>query len=138
MTAQSTSPTGSPGASSAERGTTRIGEAVVLKVASAAVRGVPGVHAVGGAGTRAAGVAVAVGADSAEVAVELVAEHGTSLPAVAESVRRSVAEAVRDLTGLRVGAVDVLVVDVHVPSHQDDDDGARSGGALPRTRTTAR
>jgi uncharacterized alkaline shock family protein YloU len=138
------------GTPASQRGTTTVAGAVVAKVASGAVRAVPGVHAVGGAGARAAGavrgrltgspgastqgVSVAVDSESAAVAVELVAEHGSSLPAVAQEVRRSVAEAVQSLVGLRVTAVDVLVTDVHVPS----DDTPAEPAPLPPTRTTAR
>ncbi|MGQ7297022.1 Asp23/Gls24 family envelope stress response protein [Quadrisphaera sp. KR29] len=143
---------GAGAASPAARGTTAVADRVVAKVAALAVRDVPGVHALVPTGpppTR--GVVVEVGPDRASVGVQLVADLGTSLPAVAAAVRRSVAEAVQRLTGLRVTAVDVVVADVHVPA----DDAPPSGGAdpraqdqgrvalpgrppLPRTRTSAR
>lgn len=133
----------------AQRGTTTVADAVVAKVAALAVHGVAGVHAVGGAGSGARptrGVVVEVGAQQAAVTVELVAEYGASLPGTAEAVRRSVAEAVQDLTGLDVTSVDVLVSDVHVPGgdraeHRAEQDAAPAGprpSHLPTTRTTAR
>ena len=53
-----------------------------------------------------------VSGDVASISLELTAAHGSVLPEVGAEVRRSVAGAVRTMTGLKVDAVDVTVVGI--------------------------
>lgn len=124
-----------PGASGAAAvrsgGRTTTTDAVIAALAGIAAREVVGVHDLGTATTRTAsaarqlipgssrggcpGVEVEVGERQAAVEVAVVTELGRSAPEVAEQVRTAVAEALRDLVGLEVTAVDVEVVDVADP-----------------------
>ncbi|MBC3761214.1 Asp23/Gls24 family envelope stress response protein [Quadrisphaera oryzae] len=112
-------------------GATTTTDAVIATLAGLAAREVPGVHALGIPTGRTAtalgqlipgssrggcaGVEVEVGERQAAVEVAVVTELGRSAPAVAEQVRTAVAQALHDLVGLEVTAVDVEVVDVAEP-----------------------
>jgi uncharacterized alkaline shock family protein YloU len=93
----------------------------------------PGVYALGsgtgralgalrdvvGAGDLAQGVHVEVGEVQAAVDINLVAEYGYPLTAVADQVRAAVYGAVSELVGLQVIEVNVEINDVHVPGLND-------------------
>ncbi len=114
------------------RGTTRIDDGVVAKIAGLAVRDVPGVRAVGGGAARALGVlrervnssdltqgirvAVEEGRVSADVTI--VAEYPVPLQQVADQVRSAVYHAMEEMVGLEVVEVNIAVDDVYL--HADD------------------
>lgn len=120
-------------ASPVASGRTTISETAVAKVAAIAARKVPGVYALGsgtgralgalrdvvGASDLAQGVHVEVGEIQAAVDLNLVAEYGYPLTAVADQVRAAVFASVGELVGLQVIEVNVEVNDVHVPGLND-------------------
>lgn len=103
------------------------------KVAAIAARSVPGVYALGsgtgralgalrdvvGASDLTQGVHVEVGEIEVAVDVNLVAEYGHPLIAVADQVRAAVFTSVGELVGLQVIEVNVEINDVHVPGLND-------------------
>jgi uncharacterized alkaline shock family protein YloU len=116
----------------ADRGSTRIEDEVVEKIAGIAARGVPGVHDLGGdaarffasmkervglgeasAGNR--GVSARLEGRTAKVAVTLVVQYGTQVYPVTEKVRGAVIEAVEGMLDLQVTEVNIVVDDVSVP-----------------------
>lgn len=114
-------------------GRTTISEAAVAKVAAIAARKVPGVYTLGsgtgralgalrdvvGASDLAQGVHVEVGEIQVAVDVNLVAEYGYPLTALADQVRAAVYTSVNALVGLEVIEVNVEINDVHVPGLND-------------------
>lgn len=130
------------------QGATTIAGDVVSTIAGLAAKEVPGVHALGGGAARALGpvrervpggrtdhgrgVSTEVGPREATVAVELVAEHGVPLAALAEAVRRNVVFAVDRMTGLQVTVVDVEITDLFLPGDDvPSDDDALPDDVLP-------
>ena len=130
---QEVAPAGMVPVTASATGKTTISETAVGKVAALAARKVPGVYALGsgtgralgalrdvvGAGDLAQGVHVEVGEVQAAVDVNLVAEYGYPLTAVADKVRAAVYAAVSELVGLQVIEVNVEINDVHVPGLND-------------------
>jgi len=124
-------------------GKTVISDGVVAKVAGMAVRGVSGVHALGGGAARALGaireamnntdvsqgISVEVGETQVAVDVTIVAEYPVQLQQVGNDIRSSVIRAIEDLVGLEVTEVNVSIVDVHLPS-DDAADTETSKAAL--------
>jgi uncharacterized alkaline shock family protein YloU len=123
-----------------ERGQTTIADAVVTKVANIATSEVPGVHALGGGGTRALsavtqrvgigdersqGVSVEVGEREAAVDVTIVVEYGESIPQVSQRIRDNVVRRIEGITGLSVAEVNVSVVDLHFAGDDQPDEPAR-------------
>lgn len=116
-----------------ERGTTRIADEVVEKIAGIAVREVPGVYDIGGdfarilAGLKERvglgdadaetdrGMRVRLEGGTARVNITLVIEYGFVVHSITEKVRAKVISAVENLLGLEVTEVNILVDDVHVP-----------------------
>ena len=112
-----------------EAGQTIIRNQVVAKIASLAAREVEGVHrlapfgpsqsvvslakTVTGGTMRELGVQVEVGTREAAVDVRIVVDYGASIPAVAEALRRNIAERVEAMTGLKVVQVNIDVVDLY-------------------------
>jgi len=120
-----------------ERGTTKIDNAVVTKVAGIAAQEVEGVQ-MGGGSTAAVGgflssvtgavtggssssgapanvtrgVSVEVGEIEAAVDLTLAVEYGKSVPQISEAVRRNVINRIENLVGLRVTEVNITVNDV--------------------------
>jgi len=123
------------GAETASAGRTTIAESVVAKVAGIAAREVPGVHALGGGGTRALGairdavnatdltqgVKVEVGETQAAADITIVVDYPAPIQEVAENVRDAVTGAITRLVGLQVVEVNVEVNDVHLPGDDADD-----------------
>ncbi|NLG65936.1 MAG: Asp23/Gls24 family envelope stress response protein [Actinobacteria bacterium] len=117
--------------SEATNGSVTISDNVVAKVAHNACREIEGVHALGGAASRALsslrgesrtqGVSVDIVDDTVDVDVTLVVTYGANMTKVAELCRGAVRTQVEGITGLKVRAVNVLVSDVHFP---DDGGGA--------------
>jgi uncharacterized alkaline shock family protein YloU len=115
----------------ADRGTTIIVDEVVEKIAGIASRQVVGVYDLGGDVSRVfsavkeriglgqgdsdQGVSVRLDGGRASVKVTLVVEYGFVVHSVAEDVRVNVIDAVENLLGLEVTAVDIVIDDVHVP-----------------------
>jgi uncharacterized alkaline shock family protein YloU len=122
-------------------GKTVINDGVVAKVAGIAAREVPGVFALGGGAARALGairgamnstdlsqgIGVEVGETQVAVDVTIVAEYPMPLQQVADGVRSSIIAAVETLIGMEVTEVNVTIVDVHIPSEDND-------AAEPETR----
>jgi uncharacterized alkaline shock family protein YloU len=111
-----------------ERGTTRIENTVVTKVAAIAARETRGVHDLGGGAARAfgsvservgmsdersRGVSVDVGEREAAVDLTLVIEYGESIPQVSQAVRENVIKRIEGITGLSVTEVNIVVNDLH-------------------------
>ncbi|GGR94045.1 hypothetical protein GCM10010169_43180 [Micromonospora fulviviridis] len=89
---------------------------------------------------------VRVDGAAVRVDLDLVAEHGAALTAVAESVRRRVAARIEAYAGLTVESVTVTVVDLRLPAESTPPtggdrpgagrrDGARGTGADTREAT---
>lgn len=133
-------PTAAPGS-----GRTVISEAAVAKVAGIAARSVPGVFALGSGSSRALGalrdavgstdlaqgVRAEVGEAQVAVDINLVAEYGRPLRALADGVRAAVYSAVERLVGLEVIEVNIEINDVHVAGYEPE-------RAAPRTRLSER
>ena len=121
-----------PGAAlTTERGTTRIADSVVAKIAGLAARDIPGVHSMGsgmsrrvgqlksmlpgGDGSTAGqGVAVQVGEREAAIDLDLVTWYGASIVDIGDAVRRHVIGQVEGMTGLSVVEVNIQVDDIQV------------------------
>ncbi len=104
-----------------------IADNVVAKIAYTACREIDGVHALGGATSRALsslassvrggesrtqGVSVDLRDDVVDIDVTLVVEYGANIPAVGEACRAAVKEKVEGVTGLTVRAVNIVVSDI--------------------------
>jgi uncharacterized alkaline shock family protein YloU len=113
--------------STAERGTTTVPTPVIEKIATLAVREVPGVHdfavgeagsnwsaAEGGDGDGERTLAIAVDGKSATVTLHLVIEYGFAVHSVTEKVRTKVISALENLFSLDVTAVDIVIDDIHL------------------------
>jgi uncharacterized alkaline shock family protein YloU len=102
--------------STAERGTTTVPTAVIEKIATLAVREVPGVFAFA-TGESADGertLAIEVDGKTATVALHLVIEYGFAVHSVTEKVRTKVISALENLFSLDVTAVDIVIDDIHL------------------------
>ena len=117
------------------RGTTRIDDGVVEKVAGIAAREVAGVSAMGGGLGRAItdvtqriglgderrqGVSVEVG--DREVAIDLnaVVDYGANVPRVAQEIRDNVVRRIEFITGLHVTEVNVVISDIRRPGEDTE------------------
>ena len=122
-----------------DRGSTNISDTVVQKIAgiaaqeiekvqmgggtAAAVTGFLGsvsgaVTGSSGGGSPTSGVSVEVGEEEAAVDLTMAIEYGVSIPQVTEGVRRNVTNRVKNLTGLRVTEVNIVVNDVQFPEER--------------------
>lgn len=118
-----------------ERGSTRIEDEVVEKIAGIAAREVPGVHDLGGDTARflasvkervglgeadhgKRGVAARLEGSTARITVTLVVEYGTPVRPVTEQVRAEVIEAVERMLDLQVAEVNIVVDDVAAPKQR--------------------
>jgi uncharacterized alkaline shock family protein YloU len=104
---------GAVAAGAAERGSTRIADNVVAKIAGYAAREIPGVQSMGGNAT-AAGVAVEVGERRTTIDLDLVTYYGQSIVEITEAVRANVIERIEGMTGLEVSEVNITVGDLFV------------------------
>ncbi len=120
-----------------ERGTTRIEDAVVTKVAAIAARETRGVYDLGGGAARAfgavtervgmsedrsRGVVVDVGEREAAVDLTLMIEYGESIPQVSQAVRDNVIKRIEGITGLSVAEVNIVVNDLHFPGADEPEE----------------
>jgi len=137
-----------PGAApTTERGTTRIADSVVAKIAGLAARDIPGVHSMGSGmsrrvgqlksmlpggdgGTAAQGVAVQVGEREAAIDLDLVTWYGASIVDIGDAVRRHVIGQVEGMTGLSVVEVNIQVDDIQV---ETDDQTATQQSRFSRS-----
>ncbi|MDP9455120.1 MAG: Asp23/Gls24 family envelope stress response protein [Actinomycetota bacterium] len=118
-----------------DRGTTRIEDSVVAKIAGIAAQEVDGVRmggstsqsvggllssipGVSGGGSESRGVSVEVGEIEAAVDITATVAYGRSIPQVSEAVRRNVVNRVENLVGLRVTEVNITVNDVFFPEQE--------------------
>ena len=119
-----------------ERGTTRIEDSVVQKIAGIAAQEIEGVRlggaaservgglvssipGVSGGGAPTRGVSVEVGEVEAAADLTLRVAYGLPVPRVSEVVRRNVVNRIENLTGLRVTEVNVYVADVFFPQEEN-------------------
>jgi uncharacterized alkaline shock family protein YloU len=117
----------------ADRGSTRIEDEVVEKIAGIAAREVPGVHDLGGDAARffasmkqrvglgeaskgIRGVSARLDGRTARVGVTLVVDYGVKVQPVTEQVRAKVIEAVERMLDLQVTEVNIVVDDVAEPA----------------------
>jgi uncharacterized alkaline shock family protein YloU len=113
-----------------EKGSTRIANGVVAKIAGLAARDIPGVHSMGsgmsrrvgqlrslipGSGEAAShGVSVEVGEREAAIDLNIVTWYGQSIVDISDAVRRNVIGQVEGMTGLKVVEVNIQVDDIQV------------------------
>ena len=116
-------------------GKTVIVDPVVAKVAGIAAAEVPGVHALGGGAARvignirqavgakdyAQGVSVEVGETEVAADIAIQVDYPERIQRVAEDVRSAVEKAITEIVGMKVVEVNVTVVDVYIPSDDDDE-----------------
>jgi uncharacterized alkaline shock family protein YloU len=135
-----------------ERGSTRIEDNVVAKIAGIAAQEVEGVRmgggtsqAIGGllsrvpggssgSGGQSRGVSVEVGEVEAAIDATLTVEYGKSIPQVADAVRRNIINRVENLVGLRVTEVNVSVNDVFFPQQEQEQDQERRQREIEQQR----
>ena len=115
-----------------------IGDTVIAKIAHMACREVEGVHALGGAtsralsslhvaDTRTQGVTVDLRGGDVDIDITLVVTYGRSIPEVAQACRELVRTRIEATTGLAVKAVNVVVSDIYFP--EEASSGAENGQA---------
>jgi uncharacterized alkaline shock family protein YloU len=103
--------------STGERGTTTVPTPVIEKIATLAVREVPGVHEFAVSDTTADGeraLAIEVDGKTATVTLHLVIEYGFAVHSVTEKVRSKVISALENLFSLDITAVDIVIDDIHL------------------------
>ncbi len=114
----------------AERGITSVADVVVAKMAGMAAREVAGVHEMGktfgrllgrvrAGETLTQGVHVEVGKREAAIDLSIVVDFGFSIPELAQQLRDNVIKRVESGTGLLVKEVNIEVVDLFVPTDQE-------------------
>ncbi len=115
-----------------ERGSTRIEDNVVAKIAGIAGQEVEGVQmgggtaraiggfldSVTGGGGQARGVVAEVGEEEVAIDLSMAVEYGKPIPQITEAVRRSIIDRVENLIGLRVIEVSISVNDVLLPEER--------------------
>ncbi|MCA1596670.1 MAG: Asp23/Gls24 family envelope stress response protein [Chloroflexi bacterium] len=116
------------------RGTTRIAESVVARIAGMAAREVEGVYdlsdttlrgALAGAAQKITGtdrkdrgVVVQVGQKEAIVQLNVITLYEASIPEVAAAIRHNVSLRVQGMTGLAVKEINIDVTDMHFPAEE--------------------
>ena len=130
-----TTATTTPVTATKNGGSTVIVDAVVAKVAGIAAAEVPGVHGLGGGAARvignirqavgakdhAQGVSVEVGETEVAADIAIQVDYPEQLQRVAANVRAAVHEAITELVGMKVAEINVTVVDVYIPSDDDEE-----------------
>ncbi len=116
-------------------GKTVIVDPVVAKVAGIAAAEVPGVHALGGGAARvignirqavgakdyAQGVSVEVGETEVAADIAIQVDYPERIQRVADDVRSAVRRAITEIVGMKAVEINVTVVDVYIPSDDDDE-----------------
>jgi uncharacterized alkaline shock family protein YloU len=121
----------SPPSSVKNDGTTTISDQVVAKIAGTAAREIEGVHELTASGLSGAisvmankmsgadapeyGVRVQVGQLETIIHLAMIINYGSSIPKVAQAVRKSVSTQIREMTGLLTREVNIAVTDVAFP-----------------------
>ena len=116
------------------RGTTRIADSVVARIAGMAAREVEGVYELSDASLRGAvagaaqritgtdrrdkGVTVQVGQKETIISLNLIVFYEASIPDVASAVRQNVADRVTGMTGLQVKEINIEVTDMRFPTEE--------------------
>jgi uncharacterized alkaline shock family protein YloU len=98
--------------STAERGTTTVPTHVIEKIATLAVREVPGVYEFATGEEKP--LAIELDAKTATIEMHLVIEYGFAVHSVTEKVRTKVISALENLFSLDVTAVDIVIDDIHL------------------------
>ncbi len=98
--------------STAERGTTTVPNGVIEKIATLAVREVPGVYQFGSTDDKP--MAINLDGRAATVEIHVVVEYGFAVYAVTDKVRTKVISALENLFALEVTAVDIVIDDIHI------------------------
>jgi uncharacterized alkaline shock family protein YloU len=98
----------------AERGTTTVPTEVIEKIATLAVREVPGVYQFGAAESGDKPMSIELDGRTAGVEMHLVIEYGFAVYAVTDKVRTKVISALENLFALDVTAVDIVIDDIHI------------------------
>jgi uncharacterized alkaline shock family protein YloU len=115
-----------------ERGSTRIEDSVVAKIAGIAAQEVEGIQmggstaravggfldSVGGGGGPTRGVSAEVGEEEAATDLSMAVEYGRPIPQISEAVRHNVINRIENLTGLRVTEVNITVNDILLPEER--------------------
>lgn len=125
-----------------EDGRTIVHNQVVAKIAGLAVREIEGVNRLVPYDTSQSvtsfaktitrsdmhdlGIHVEVGQKEAAVDVRIITEYGASIPAVADAIRRNVADRIGAMTGLNVVEVNIDVMDLYFPEDEADVEPAES------------
>jgi uncharacterized alkaline shock family protein YloU len=118
-------------------GAIEISDNVVAKIAFEACRETEGVHALGGATSRAlsslrggehrtTGVSVDLRGDVVDLDINLVVAYGRSIPQVAQECRDKVRERIEAITGLTVKSINVVVSDIYFPEAAPADQGGQA------------
>ena len=114
-----------------------IADSVMAKVAYTACRDIEGVHALGGATSRALsslrggenrtqGVSIDLREDGVDLDLTLVVTYGVNIPKVADACRAAVKEQVEGSTGLTVRSINVVVSDIYFPEGPADTTGGQA------------
>ena len=124
-----------------ERGSTRIGDGVVSRIAGMAAGEVEGVH-MGGSTSRTAGglvesvtgsdsqkrgVSVEVGRTEAAIDLTMGIEYGRNILDLVGQVRNRITQRVEGLTGLRITELNVTVSDIIFQGEESDGEEERRG-----------
>lgn len=132
-----------------ERGTTKISDGVVARIAGISAQEVDGVH-MGGSASRTAGgllggvtgsesqtrgVSVEVGKMETAIDLKMGIEYGRNILERAELVRDRISERVENITGLRVTELNVTVSDVVFPEEGGEGRSGQSRGPLYEDQT---
>ena len=127
------------------QGTTKIDDGVIAKIAGIALREVDGVYDLGGGAARAMGalrsavgqddnlkqgISVEVGQTQAALDLSIIVEYPYPIYEVADQARQAVIEATQTLAGLEVTEVNIEVLDVHIPSDDDEAEKAETEGRV--------
>ena len=107
-----------------------ISDNVIAKVAHNAIHDIAGVHALGGAASRALsslrgesrtqGVSVDIHEGVVDIDITMVATYGYNISEVADKCRAVVRSQVECTTGLKVREVNVVVADVFFPEDEEE------------------
>ena len=134
-----------------ERGTTKISDGVVARIAGISAQEVDGVH-MGGSASRTAGgllggvtgsesqtrgVSVEVGKMETAIDLKMGIEYGRNILQSVEEVRRRITERVHSLMGLRVTELNVTIADIVFPEKEQRRRLGSGNGASTRSLESA-
>ncbi|MDD5482218.1 MAG: Asp23/Gls24 family envelope stress response protein [Kiritimatiellae bacterium] len=87
----------------------------VVETSSSFADGIANIASMIGRNTGERGVSVKMQGQKVNVEINLIIEYGAKIPAVAWAVQNEVRQAVEEMTGKQVGAIDVVVQGVRLP-----------------------